>query len=45
MAAEKNTLTTKDMVKFWALGLATFLIAGIILSIIFFGFVASTFGG
>lgn len=44
MSSDKK-MSTSDMVKFWAIGMVAMIIAGFIISIIFFGFVASTFGG
>ena len=47
MVSDKNipVLSTKDMIKFWVIGMLALIITGFIVSIIFFGFVASTFGG
>lgn len=42
--ASKESMSTKDMVKFWAIGAVALIIVAFVSSIILFGFVASIFG-
>jgi len=43
--SEKMCFGTKDMIKFWAIGMVAMLVVVFFTCVLFFGFVASTFGG